>query len=205
MIKNILFDLDGVLVDAREWHYAALNKALHDVVGFGISKEDHLQRFDGLPTRIKLQILDKIDPDDYEKIFTLKQHHTLVMIRDYCKPDKKKIDMMHGLNNYRKACIINSIYKTAYEMLVCSGLNYYMEYVQGNECTAFNKPSPSPYLFAMSKMGIIPQETLIVEDSDTGIESATKSGANVLKLRAFEDLDLDMITKAIRKHEGDSK
>ena len=42
MIKAILFDLDGVLVDACDWHYLALNRALDEVVGFTISREDHV-------------------------------------------------------------------------------------------------------------------------------------------------------------------
>ena len=48
-IKAILFDMDGVLIDAREWHYQSLNKALQ-LFGKGISRQDHLDNFDGLPT-----------------------------------------------------------------------------------------------------------------------------------------------------------
>ena len=58
IIKAILFDMDGVLIDAREWHYDALNQALNHF-GFHISLESHLSTFDGLPTRKKLEILSK--------------------------------------------------------------------------------------------------------------------------------------------------
>ena len=44
MIGAILFDLDGVLVDACDWHYLALNRALEEVVGSSISREDHVTR-----------------------------------------------------------------------------------------------------------------------------------------------------------------
>ncbi len=51
-IKAIIFDLDGVLVDARELHYKALNEALNEIDHrFIISREDHLKTFDGLPTK----------------------------------------------------------------------------------------------------------------------------------------------------------
>ena len=56
LIKAILFDMDGVLIDAREWHYQSLNKALQ-LFGKGISRQDHLDNFDGLPTRRKLERL----------------------------------------------------------------------------------------------------------------------------------------------------
>jgi len=41
IIKAILFDLDGVLVDACDWHYYSLNRALEEVVGFSIDRKDH--------------------------------------------------------------------------------------------------------------------------------------------------------------------
>ena len=58
MIKAVLFDMDGVLIDAKDWHYEALNRALEHF-GFAISRESHLSTFDGLPTRAKLQMLTK--------------------------------------------------------------------------------------------------------------------------------------------------
>ena len=54
MIKLIIFDLDGVLIDAREIHYEALNRAI-SLVGkeFIINKQEHLSTYDGLPTKKK--------------------------------------------------------------------------------------------------------------------------------------------------------
>ena len=58
MIKNIIFDLDGVLVDTRDAHYEALNKAIKKIGGKQISYKDHINKFGGLPTKEKLQILN---------------------------------------------------------------------------------------------------------------------------------------------------
>ena len=55
-IKAIIFDMDGVLIEAKDWHYEALNSALGKF-GFAISRHDHLVTFDGLPTRDKLEML----------------------------------------------------------------------------------------------------------------------------------------------------
>ena len=57
-IKAILFDMDGVLIDAKDWHYEALNKAL-SLFGLEISRYDHLTSFDGLPTKVKLKKISK--------------------------------------------------------------------------------------------------------------------------------------------------
>ena len=56
MIKAILYDLDGVLVDATEWHYESLNEALKEISGFEISRLEHIQTFNGLPTQIFFHI-----------------------------------------------------------------------------------------------------------------------------------------------------
>ena len=52
MKKLIIFDLDGVLVDACEWHRVALNKALKEVSNYEISLQDHYSTFNGIPTRV---------------------------------------------------------------------------------------------------------------------------------------------------------
>ena len=57
MNKAVLFDLDGVLVDACDWHYEALNRALKQVSNYEISREDHTTTYNGLPTKRKLQML----------------------------------------------------------------------------------------------------------------------------------------------------
>jgi len=196
MIKNILFDLDGVLIEAQNWHYEAFNRALHDICGYEIPYDEHMSTFNGLPTKAKLKILterDIVKEKDYERIFILKQHHTMNIIKTNCKPDPIKIDMMHKLMEYRKACVTNSIYKTAYEMLVHADLNYYLDYVQGNEATKFPKPNPSPYLHSMAFMGISPIETLIVEDSEKGYQAAIASGAHVLKVKDSTEVYYDNV------------
>ena len=77
MVKLIIFDLDGVLVDARELHYEALNQALSSVDDkYFISRQEHLSTFDGLSTSKKLDILqDKKGLKEHHKdiIWKLKQ------------------------------------------------------------------------------------------------------------------------------------
>ena len=60
MIDTIIFDLDGVLIDSKKIHFLALNKSLKEnKINYQISYEDHLKKFDGLPTKKKLEILNK--------------------------------------------------------------------------------------------------------------------------------------------------
>ena len=69
-IKAIIFDMDGVLIDAKEWHYQSLNRALK-LFGLEISRYDHLSTFDGLPTHKKLEILTSNETYKLRFIFSL--------------------------------------------------------------------------------------------------------------------------------------
>ena len=78
-IRAIVFDMDGVLIDAREWHYEALNQAL-GLLGFSISRFDHLSTYDGLPTRRKLEMLSMergLPRALHDFINALKQEYTI--------------------------------------------------------------------------------------------------------------------------------
>ena len=55
-IKAVLFDMDGVLIEAKDWHYEALNRAL-GLFGYEITRAEHLSSYDGLPTKVKLKKL----------------------------------------------------------------------------------------------------------------------------------------------------
>ena len=60
MTKLIVFDLDGVLVEAKQIHYDTLNQALKEVgEQYVISEAEHLSTYDGLKTTQKLEILTK--------------------------------------------------------------------------------------------------------------------------------------------------
>ena len=80
MIKLVIFDLDGVLVDARELHYKALNSALASIdKKYVIKRDEHLSLYDGLPTSKKLTMLtDKkgLPKDIHGEVWKRKQDET---------------------------------------------------------------------------------------------------------------------------------
>ena len=84
MIKLVIFDLDGVLVDARELHYEALNLALSSVdEKYVISRDEHLSTFDGTSTKKKLNMLTELKglpKDSHDLVWRLKQDKTLEII-----------------------------------------------------------------------------------------------------------------------------
>jgi HAD superfamily hydrolase (TIGR01509 family) len=204
-IKLLCFDLDGVLVPACEIHYEALNRAISDIAGpqFLINLSEHRERYNGLPTRTKLEMLSLdrgLSRDLHEKIQNRKQIITLELVMESIKPNPELITCLESLvvEGYQLWVCTNSIFYTALAMLQGAGLyDIFRGKVISNQDTFNNKPHPSCWLIAMNNAGVGPRETLIFEDSENGLISAYRSGANVCPINNTEDLTETKIRKFI--------
>ena len=194
MIRAILFDLDGVLVDACDWHYLALNRALEGIGLEPISREDHGTTYNGLPTNVKLKMLG-LNEEQSKKVWQLKQDYTLDTIRENSHIQLEKIFLFEHLIscNIKIVCVTNSIHKTTMEMLRQTGQLEFFDFVVTNEDVENNKPHPDCYNFAVKKLDIHPTECIIVEDSPKGLESAMSSivsDSNIWKVKNSTEVTL---------------
>ena len=200
LIKAILYDLDGVLVDATEWHYESLNLALEQVKGFKIKRDEHIQTFNGLPTMKKLEILfeqERVKKDDFDTIWQKKQDLTIDVIKKNAFVDQNKIRLHKQTKSYKKVCVTNSIRETAMLMLEKTGQLEFMDFVISNEDVDNPKPDPEGYLKAMDCLKLEPNECIIVEDSEKGIQAARKSKAHVYEVKGYHDVTLENVLNAI--------
>ena len=205
MTKLIIFDLDGVLVEAKQIHYDTLNKAIEYVAGekFIISEVEHLSIYDGLKTYQKLDMLTSnkgLSKDLHGYIWDMKQKLTIEEISEL-KPDLSLIELFKELRSrgYQLACASNSIRRSVLVMLAKIGIIEYMDLIVSNEDVKNSKPHPEMYWKSMSMMGVLPEETLIVEDSPHGLLAASRSRANVLRVDNPHDLTLDKITNKLNE------
>ena len=203
MIKLIIFDLDGVLVDARELHYESLNAALASVdESYVISRKEHLSTYDGLSTSKKLDMLtkNKMLPEKlHQTIWELKQKKTLEIIDGY-SPDERIKGILRTLKSegYQIACATNSIRDTAKLQLIRRGFAEYIDFWYTNQDVNNFKPHSEIYLRCMIRAGVNPVETLIVEDSHIGRQAASGSGAHVCAVENSTNVILDKIKSAIQ-------
>jgi hypothetical protein len=210
MSHIIIFDLDGVLIEAKEIHFDALNLALKYIdEKYIISWEDHLKTYDGLKTYDKLNLLHSykglsLDKQIIENIFNNKQKYTLEALSNLDR-NTKFIDLFKKLKllEYKIACCSNSISKTVNLALEKLGILEYFDLVLSNEDVKFAKPHPEIYWKAMSYFGALPTDTLIVEDSPTGLTAAFRSGAKVLRVKNTNDFDLDKLIKSCHSKKQD--
>lgn len=201
-IKAVLFDLDGVLVDMPDGHYDALNRAL-SVFGARIEEDEHHSFFNGLPTRKKLEELERqgrIPTGLREFINNLKQKHTKAVIEERCKPDYSKLILMRHLKDrgYKLACCSNSLKETLHLMLKSAHLYDHFDLILGNDEIANPKPHPEIYLTAFKHFGIEPHEAIIVEDSAHGIASAQASGGHVYIVKNPSDVNLSLFENLLK-------
>lgn len=184
-IKLIIFDLDGVLVEAKNLHFEALNKALGNE--YSISWKEHLSKYDGLKTNQKLEILTQekgLPIEFHSQIWEDKQKYTLEELRALT-PNQTLQSVMSSLSEegYKLAVCSNSIRKTVLTVLSKLGIMEFMDLVISNEDVKNSKPHPEMYWKAISMMSCLPEETLIIEDSPYGLLAASRSKSHILRVK----------------------
>jgi HAD superfamily hydrolase (TIGR01509 family) len=197
MIKLIIFDLDGVLVEAKNIHFDALNEALGPK--YAIEWNEHLSKYDGLKTNQKLEMLTKekgLPTELYKQVWDEKQRLTLKKLSDL-KPSTQLQVCMSSLveQGYKIACCSNSIRKTVLTVLSKLGIIEYFDLILSNEDVKNSKPHPEIYWKAISMMGCLPEETLIVEDSPFGLLAASRSKSHVMRVESPKDVTYNNIFK----------
>lgn len=207
-IKAIIFDMDGVLIDAKDWHYDALNKAL-GTFGININRHDHLTTYDGLSTSQKLNMLSKIytlPTSLHSFINEMKQQYTMDIILRHCKPIFHHQYALSKLkeDGYKLAVASNSVRNTVSVMMEKSGLDAYLEFSLSNQDVIKEKPDPEIYVKAIDLLDLTPKQCIIVEDNENGLKSAYASGANVLKVDTIHDVTYERLTSFIQEIENEA-
>lgn len=183
MSKLIIFDLDGVLIDSRDYHYFALNKALNFIdPNYQINYQEHLGKYDGLNTKRKLELLTKeknLPLECYDQVWQKKQEFTCDVLLEFIhyNPELQQIFSIVKEQGYHIAVASNSIRKTTEIVLSQLRLLPDVEYYISNEDVQYPKPYPEMYWKCMVAFKTLPCNTIIVEDSHIGREGALNSGA----------------------------
>ena len=208
-IKAVLFDMDGVLIEAKDWHYEALNRAL-GLFGYEITRAEHLSSYDGLPTKVKLKklTLEKGLPVELHGFINeMKQQYTVGIIQNQCRP---RFDHEYCLSKlramgYKIVVCSNSIRMTIEMMMQYARLDKYLDFIVSNQDVKNAKPDPEIYLTAMEKLGVTPDECLICEDNENGIKAAIASGGHLLKINTVDDVNWDNVYGRICEIENGGK
>jgi beta-phosphoglucomutase-like phosphatase (HAD superfamily)/dTDP-glucose pyrophosphorylase len=204
MIKLIIFDLDGVLLDFCEVHYEALNDAIREISGqsFCITRDEHDTTYNGRSTRAKLAMLKEnkgLSSELFEKIFVRKQELTVSAVSKVSKSNVLYSMLTRLLNDgYKTVCATNCIRATLDAALDALGISNLFTFTVSNEDVVNPKPDPEIYKLCHMKAGVTANETLIFEDSPIGLKAARESGSKVVCVPTPSCLTEEFVMSALR-------
>jgi beta-phosphoglucomutase-like phosphatase (HAD superfamily) len=121
-----------------------------------------------------------------------------------CKPQFTHQFALSKLKSegYHLALGSNSIRETIETMIEKAALIDYFDFMLSNQDVKNAKPDPEIYLLAISRLGMNPDECLIVEDNQNGIKAALASGAHLFRVKDVHDVTYQNIKKRIQEIEG---
>ena len=206
-IKAVLFDMDGVLIEAKDWHYDALNKAL-GLFGMEISRYDHLVTYDGLPTKRKLDMLTMergLAKELHPFVYEMKQLYTMQIVYTQCKPRFYHEYALSKLKsqNYKIAVCSNAIRNSVEVMMKKAALYDYLDFFISNQDVKKGKPDPEMYNTAIKRLNLQPEECMIIEDNEKGLQAARASKAFVMEVDTVDDANYQNIMDHIRRFENE--
>jgi beta-phosphoglucomutase-like phosphatase (HAD superfamily) len=215
MIKAIIFDLDGVLVNADSWHYQAMKKALKEMADFQITRDEYDKVFDtssveeGLENLRErgffneiLNVMDTIEPDEFlQNVSERRYQHLLETFQANVSESRTKCALFGTLvaDGIKLACVTGFTKETALSVLGGTTLQRYLSIIITREDVVLPRPHPNGYWNAMSLLGVLPEETLIVEGS-TG--NAHVSGASVWGVTGPEEVTWRNLAHQMSLEEG---
>ena len=206
-MKLVLFDLDGVLIDAKKIHFDSLNQALGPE--YAITEEEHLNFYDGRKTRQILHMLTEnkgLPLDLHDVVYYAKQACTIELIKKLEPIEEIKL-LFEELEKqgYMIGVCSNSIRRTVLTALAKIELMEYCSVIVSNEDVKNSKPHPEMYWKAMSIMGCLPEDTFIIEDSPVGLLAAQRSRANYIRVDNPYDVTRDKILKNLKGNNMNAK
>ena len=183
MIKAIITDFDGTLFDTFEANYFAYKEAIAKNTGVELTKDMYKEcfglRFKEFMKRIGITnfiSMDKIKKDKaklYPNYFDMiYPNHTLIAFLTTMRK-----------NNLKIAIASTASRENLINILQHFGIIHLFDDIVTGESVVNGKPDPEVYIFTMSRLGLSPDEVLIFEDSEVGIQAAQASGASVIKIK----------------------
>lgn len=179
MIKAVLFDFDGVIVQSERLHMKTFFEILapHPKV----SEERWYREFAGIGSRRIFQALTKeygIDADIEELV----EKRRALFIGYVKNGGMKETPGLRGfLNHLRekgiRTAVVSGGHRDYIELLLgILGLEAFFDFIVTADDTPARKPDPEPFLYAAKKVGVSPEECLVIEDSHSGCKAAKRAG-----------------------------
>ncbi len=187
MRTGYIFDFDGVLVDSIEVHWSSFMPACSEV-GIHVDR-DRLVRYNGIPViqQIELfaghsnvQVNANAVFDRYSENYALQSIEDVVII-------EPMLGIMRALSLAGCSVAIASSGSREHIQAIVDKFAIPCEIIVSNNDVSNGKPDPEIFLTAAARLGISPENCVVFEDSDIGIQAAVRAGMATLHFRQHDD------------------
>lgn len=180
----VIFDMDGVLINSEPFYFD-VEKQNFEKLGLNISDEEH-QTFQGTATDLMWKTLKakfKL-PHSISELVEM----TNSIVTPYFR-SLENIAPMPGVETFIQylsekgvpLAVASSSYPDVIQLILeKTGLGKYFEVVVDSQLAGASKPAPDIFLLAAKKLGILPENCLVIEDSTNGIKAAKAAGTKVV-------------------------
>lgn len=184
MIKGVIFDMDGVLVDNRDVHIEAFRR-LFTKYGLVFDREKFMPCFGMTNDQIfKWQAPELLERFDIEQLSQEKEGLYRTLFETAIAPTAGLVDFLKGLKTRGIKISVGSSGGTANVNFVLTrcGIAEYFDAIANGDMITRGKPDPEVYLLAAQLLGLKPDECVVCEDAPVGIEAARAAGMRVVAL-----------------------
>ena len=182
--KLATFDMDGTLVDTKDVNYFAYREALQEQ-GFDLEREYYCQYCNG---RHYTTFLPPIIGDDRERLLLIHDRKKLLYHQylEKAKVNQHLISKMKAMKpEYYCAVVTTASKKNCRELLDAFQLTEFFDLILTQEDIPKKKPDPEGFFMAMRHFAIPAENTIIFEDSETGVQAAEKTGADYYVVHGY--------------------
>ncbi|MEV0272491.1 HAD-IA family hydrolase [Hamadaea sp. NPDC050747] len=176
MKKYILFDHDGVLVDTEFWYYRAGERALAGI-GLTVDKDRYLRDMSqGLGTWAQARAAG-VDEETISRLRRIRDDHYQEYLKTEAIEIEGVVETLADLSRHVRMAIVTTAKRADFDVIHAQrDIRRFMDFVLVREDYRLAKPHPEPYLTGLRRFGAAQQETLVVEDSSRGLNSAVAAG-----------------------------
>ena len=190
MLKALIFDMDGVLVDSMPYHSTAVNNVF-DEIGVEMDKQD-IYNMEGCQTiEIVRRLLEKgqkgsnkFDPEEIVLRYR-EEFNRIVQLRSFdgmleCLATLKEkfyLAVVSGADRTIVHDIINKLFPDIFDVII------------SGEDVVRGKPAPDPFLKALEMLDIWDDEAIVIENASMGVESAKRAGLYCVAVPTYIDAE----------------
>lgn len=181
--------MDGVLALSEPVHYQAWLMTIDELgLDYFLPEKEIIGVTDNSIARMIIESSAIAETED--RLLLLKRKHFLTLMKEGAPAVDGRDEFLNRYSKTAQLAVVSSSGREEIEMtLSACGIRDFFRFFLGFEDTRFHKPHAEPYLKALQLTGCLPEETLIIEDSPSGVEAALKTGAFVAGLNSSNLLD----------------